>query len=430
LARAETSTHPPTETLAATAAATATAEPVAARVAVGDASEPASSSTPPAAAAEAASLPTPPPPRPTKSSTNGRQHRPRAPSNPMAPAFMVSAPGKVIVFGEHAVVHGKQALAASISLRSYLHVTTLSKSQRSVTLNFVDIGLAHTWPLDALPWAAFRAPGKRRAYTDRVTALDADLLAALRPHVVATTPAAAPDDVRRIHHASATAFLYLLLSLSERASPAAGAVYTLRSTIPIGAGLGSSASISVCLATALLLQARLLAGPHADQPAAEAETQLDRINRWAFVSECCIHGNPSGVDNTVSTGGKAVLFRRGDYAAPPTVTPLRDFPELPLLLVDSRQPRSTAREVAKVAELKAAFPQVVDCVLEAIDRISATAAEYIASMAGGQHSSGKDGAATTTGASVNGASEPSEPPRAAAVWRDGRNTKGDKTGCP
>lgn len=31
----------------------------------------------------------------------------RTPSSPMMPAFMVSAPGKVIVFGEHAVVHGK-----------------------------------------------------------------------------------------------------------------------------------------------------------------------------------------------------------------------------------------------------------------------------------------------------------------------------------
>ena len=28
-------------------------------------------------------------------------------SSPMAPTFMVSAPGKVIVWGEHAVVHGK-----------------------------------------------------------------------------------------------------------------------------------------------------------------------------------------------------------------------------------------------------------------------------------------------------------------------------------
>ena len=33
--------------------------------------------------------------------------RHRTMSSPMMPAFMVSAPGKVIVFGEHAVVHGK-----------------------------------------------------------------------------------------------------------------------------------------------------------------------------------------------------------------------------------------------------------------------------------------------------------------------------------
>jgi mevalonate kinase len=31
----------------------------------------------------------------------------RKQSTPMMPAFIVSAPGKVIVFGEHAVVHGK-----------------------------------------------------------------------------------------------------------------------------------------------------------------------------------------------------------------------------------------------------------------------------------------------------------------------------------
>lgn len=47
---------------------------------------------------------------------NGSHSRPthtRRNSSPLAPAFMVSAPGKVIVFGEHAVVHGKVCLSAT-----------------------------------------------------------------------------------------------------------------------------------------------------------------------------------------------------------------------------------------------------------------------------------------------------------------------------
>jgi mevalonate kinase len=40
-------------------------------------------------------------------SLNLRRRMKRKKSSPMMPAFMVSAPGKVIVFGEHAVVHGK-----------------------------------------------------------------------------------------------------------------------------------------------------------------------------------------------------------------------------------------------------------------------------------------------------------------------------------
>lgn len=39
--------------------------------------------------------------------TNPRRRMKRKQSSPMMPAFMVSAPGKVIMFGEHAVVHGK-----------------------------------------------------------------------------------------------------------------------------------------------------------------------------------------------------------------------------------------------------------------------------------------------------------------------------------
>lgn len=298
-------------------------------------------------------------------------------SSPMMPAFMVSAPGKVIVFGEHAVVYGKPAMAAAISLRSYLLVTHLSKSRRAITLRFPDISLDHTWDIDSLPWATFSNPTKKKYYYNLVTSLDPDLVEAMQPHL-STVSTHLPEEARKIHKAAASAFLYLFLSLGSEKSPAC--IYTLRSTLPIGAGLGSSASICVCLSVALLLQIRTLAGPHPDQPSDESEVQIERINRWAFVGEMCIHGNPSGVDNTVSSGGRAVIFKREDYSKPPTVTSLRNFPELPLLLVNSRQPRSTATEVAKVGALKKAHPVVTESMLDSIGKITESAHELIASQ--------------------------------------------------
>ncbi|KND92853.1 Mevalonate kinase [Tolypocladium ophioglossoides CBS 100239] len=297
----------------------------------------------------------------------------RKASSPMAPAFMVSAPGKVIVFGEHAAVFGKPAVAAAISLRSYLLVTTLSKSRRTVTLNFRDISLNHTWAIDSLPWHAFHHPSKIKFYYSLVDSLDPELLDAITPHAEAVSRNL-PEKQRKMHIRSATAFLYLFLSLGSAQSP--GFVYTLRSTIPIGAGLGSSASVCVCLSAALLLQIRTLAGPHPDQPLEEAEVQIERINHWAFVGELCIHGDPSGVDNAVSTGGKAVVFHK-NASGPPSVTPLANFPKLRLLLVDTRQSRSTATQVEKVRSLKKNHPMMIESILDAISQLTASALELI-----------------------------------------------------
>lgn len=317
----------------------------------------------------------------TKGATSGTNNKPkpkmdRKASSPMSPAFMTSAPGKVIVYGEHAVVHGKAAMVVAISLRSYLLVTTLSKSQRTISLKFPDIGLDYTWNIDDLPWSTFSHPSKKKNYYDLVTALDPDLLKAIQPHL-APVSSTASSEQKKIHQAAASVFLYLFLSLASQSFP--GCIYTLRSTLPIGAGLGSSASISVCISSALLLQLRTLAGPHPDQPQEEAKLQLERINRWAFVGEMCLHGNPSGVDNTVASGGKAVLFKRDDYNKPPTVTPLRNFPELPLLVVNTRQARSTATEVAKVGALKKSLPEITELILEAIDKVSESAHSLITS---------------------------------------------------
>lgn len=236
--------------------------------------------------------------------------------------------------------------------------------------------MEHTWDIDELPWDSFSKPGKKKYYYDLVTSLDPDLMAAIQPFIDEVSPKA-PESVRKIHHASACSFLYLFLSLASRKTPPC--IYTLRSTIPIGAGLGSSASISVCLSAAMLMQIRALSGPHQDQPPQECELNIERINRWSFVGEMCIHGNPSGVDNTVSSGGKAVLFQRRDYDKPPLVIPLHSFPELPLLLVNTRQSRSTATEVAKVANLKATHPALTENILNAIGLVTESAHKLLTS---------------------------------------------------
>lgn len=199
-------------------------------------------------------------------------------------------------------------------MRSYLLVTPYPKPSRTLTLRFADIKLDHSWDIESLPWKAFSAPGKKRYYFDSPERLDQQLKDALKPFTASITG--------KVEESAATSFLYLFLMIGSQYAP--GAIYTLRSTIPIGAGLGSSASIAVCLSAALQLQSGTLAKPFKGMMPHETQLQVKRINNWAFVGEMVIHGKPSGVDNTVATQGKAVYFRRDNYDMPPEVTSLKE----------------------------------------------------------------------------------------------------------
>lgn len=282
------------------------------------------------------------------------QRKAEAPSPAAAPATLtVSAPGKVILLGEHAVVHGVKAMAAATSLRCYGHV---GPSADHLSLAMPDIALTHAWNVAALPWALVE---RSEAVP---THLDPSLHAALAALVGETWP----HDDRR--HAASLAFLYLYMHLAP--PHAAAQAFELRSALPISAGLGSSAAVSVCLASLLLYT-----HGHLSLPAAQAPLPAEHaacINAWAFLAEKVIHGDPSGVDNTVATLGGAVAFTRAletNGLAANELEPLR-FDAVRLLVTDTKVVRNTKELVARVRQQKEEEPERVAAALSMIQRLA------------------------------------------------------------
>ncbi|KAG0214479.1 Mevalonate kinase [Mortierella sp. GBA30] len=259
------------------------------------------------------------------------------------PSYFTSAPGKVILFGEHAVVYSKVATAGSLGLRSYSLIQP--RTDKSVEVNLPDVQLVRTWKMDDIPrqsrWEGYPYPPP----------MNSELLDQLSKFVNLAT------QTNRSQAAIALLYLHSYLTSDEIACQ--GYDFSVRSNLPVGAGLGSSASYCVCVATALLkLNGHLSAG-------LDAAAQLDLVNQWAFQAEKVIHGNPSGIDNTVSTLGGAVMFKKGEK-----IEPMPGFQSLRFLLTNTRVPRETQVQVANVRKLREKYPNVVDPMMDAIHEIS------------------------------------------------------------
>merc|ERR1712001_539704 len=141
----------------------------------------------------------------------------------------------------------------------------------------------------------------------------------------------------------------------------------------MGAGLGSSAAFSVALAAALLhLQTGL------KRRTEDEEADRDVICRWAFKSEKIIHGNPSGLDNSICTYGGIMSYTTGQ--------PLRPLPaamngSLRVLLINSCVSRNTKALIAHVKENRVnLMPKVAASILEAMERVAREAAETVSKL--------------------------------------------------
>jgi mevalonate kinase len=158
-----------------------------------------------------------------------------------------SAPGKIILFGEHAVVYGRPALAVPV-IQVQATATVRPSSGSGIWIEAPDISL-------------------REEFSRLVP--DQPLAAVIRG-------------------------VFTTLSISR---PPACIVH-IQSTIPVASGLGSGAAVSVAIIRALteFLGQSLPA---------------ERVSALAYEVEKLYHGTPSGIDNTVISFAKPVYFVRG-----------------------------------------------------------------------------------------------------------------------
>jgi mevalonate kinase len=233
-------------------------------------------------------------------------------------SVVASAPAKIILFGEHFVVHGEPAIVIAIDKRAYVRVESRHDNDlhvRSTTLN-----LAGHFEKDNFK-------------------------------VEEGSGGEARIKFEPIKHA--------VKSILEKHGKQTGLDIEINSSIPVGAGLGSSAAVvaASAAATGALLDVKL---------------SKQDIFRITYEAERIVHGNPSGVDPAISTFGGVILFQMDTG-----FKPLEVRADIPLVVGDTGVEKSTRIQVEKVRAAMERYPRIIEnimkagreVVLEAIDAL-------------------------------------------------------------
>ncbi|OQY89755.1 MAG: mevalonate kinase [Anaerolineae bacterium UTCFX1] len=170
-----------------------------------------------------------------------------------------SAPGKIILFGEHAVVYGRPALAVPVA-QVHADVEILASDLTGIWIHAPGVNL-HA-ELNTLPF-------------------DHPIASVIRNFFFLARRSSFPNGRG---------------ARGEGKSP--NLQINITSSIPVASGLGSGAAVTVALVRAL--------SSHLNHPMTDED-----INSFAYDIEKLHHGRPSGIDNTVVAYAKPVYFVKG-----------------------------------------------------------------------------------------------------------------------
>lgn len=254
-------------------------------------------------------------------------------------SLTVSAPGKLILMGEHAVVYGRPALVAAIDLR--LRVRLTRGNPGSVVLHLP--GLGH---LEHLSW------GEVRAYAAAARERWSEY--ALHPDPASFREMRGEDPAHVVKAALGEAVGLL-------GEPDGGLSLRIDSDLPVGSGFGSSAATAVAV----------LAGAFSWMG---APVDLGLVERLALEVERRQHGNPSGVDGAAILRGGVLWAHRGPSGLEIETVRVRSPLLARLRVYDTGMPpEATGAVVAAVRARREADPAGIEAVL---DRIAAATVAF------------------------------------------------------
>lgn len=282
----------------------------------------------------------------------------------MSRKFEISAPGKIILHGEHSVVYNKPAIAGPIGLRTYFNFE--ETSNKSINFNYKRLDLAVKITVD----------------NANLLLAELDCFEAIPPMEFLQKFRSSKDFILKFIETDserklidkeemaigATLYIFNRILRNENVKKISSSFnVTIDSDMSIGAGVGSSASYGVCLAAGFFLFSQIVNAKLLDLKNfsfANNDTILERISQWAFDSEVLMHEKPSGIDNTICTYGQLIKFSRGQ-----TPQPIKKEAKVDILLVDTGVTRSTSHVVGKVANFRNKHSNLANSIFDAMGHL-------------------------------------------------------------